>query len=274
MTSSDHRGDHTTWRDEVSDWGPNDRVEPSERWVRATLDGRVIGDSKRPILHVKYGQPIRPSSTMPELPGYFFPRADVDASVLESAEIIDGRRWWHANIDGSRTEYAAWTYVEPPGGPIDLKDHIALDWSAMDSWREEEEEVFAHARDPQHRVDSVPSSRKIEVFFEGQLLASSERPHLVFETQLPVRYYLPPEDVDFDRLAKSMLVTQCPYKGVASFWSVPNSTAGQDIAWSYPDPIEESPKLRDLIAFYNERLDISVDGEMAERPLTPWSAKD
>jgi uncharacterized protein (DUF427 family) len=142
----------------------------------------------------------------------------------------------------------------------------------MDAWYEEAEEVYEHARDPQHRVDAIASSRRVEVSFEGQLLASSARPHLLFETGLPVRYYVPSEDVNFPLLEPSDLVTRCPYKGTARFWSVLGAgKGGRNVAWSYLDPIPENPKIKDLVAFYNERVDIDVDGERLERPLTPWS---
>ena len=64
--------------------------------------------------------------------------------------------------------------------------------------------------------------------------------------------------------------TQCPYKGTASYWSFGDE---RNVAWYYPDPIPEQPRLKDLIAFFNERVDIEVDGEREERPHTQWSVK-
>ncbi len=153
-----------------------------------------------------------------------------------------------------------------------LAGHITFDWDQMDAWYEEAEEVYEHARDPQHRVDLLESTRKVEVRFDGRLLGSSDQPRLLFETALPTRYYLPPEDVNFEFLEPSDLVTRCPYKGIARFWSVADGGKdGRNVAWSYPDPIPENPRIKDLVAFYNERLDITVDGEQLERPRTPWS---
>lgn len=231
-----------------------------------------MADSKRPMLHVAYGKPIRPGSRKPELPGYFFPVGDVDMGVLEPVEVVDGRRWWRAVIDDRSFEYVAWEYVRPVGALEALSGCITFDWDRMDAWYEEAEEVYEHARDPQHRVDAISSTRRVEVRYDGQILAHSSQPHLLFETSLPVRYYLPPDDVDFGLLEPSDLVTRCPYKGTARFWSVAGGgEAGRNVAWSYPDPIPENPKIRGLVAFYNERLDIGVDGQIIERPVTPWS---
>lgn len=272
MGSGGVKGDDARWRRDVADLVPPVRVEASPRWVRTVLAGRTVADSKQPMLHVAYGRPIRPGSRKPELPSYFFPVGDVDMSVLEPAEVLDGRFWWHAKVDDRTVEYAAWTYEKPMGELADLSGHITFDWDQMDAWYEEAEEVYEHARDPQHRVDAIASTRHVEVEYRGQRLASSSRPRLLFETTLPTRYYLPPEDVDFELLEPSNLVTRCPYKGVARFWSVRGGgREGRNVAWSYPDPIAENPKIKDLVAFYNERVDITLDGELLERPTTPWS---
>lgn len=265
-------GDGAARSEDVTDFAPPIRVEPSPRWVRVVLAGRTVADSKQPMLYAAYGRPIRPGSRKPELPTYFFPLADVDMSILEAADIIDGRQWWHANLEGRSVEYAAWSHSDPSGPVAGLADHITFDWDLMDSWHEEAEEVYVHARDPQKRIDVIASTRSVEVLLNGQQLASSDSPHLLFETTLPTRYYLPAEDVNFDYLEPSTLVTRCPYKGVARFWSVKGAgREGRNVAWSYPDPIAENPKIKGLIAFYNERVDIVLDGELLPRPLTPWS---
>lgn len=266
------KGDDATWREEVADFAPPVRVEPSPRWVRVVLAGRTVANSKQPMLHVSYGRPIRPGSRKPELPTYFFKEDEVDRSILQPAEKVDGRQWWHANLDGQTVEYAAWSYAETAGPVERLAGYLTFDWDQMDAWYEEDEEVYEHARDPQHRVDVIASTRQVRVMFNGQQLASSEQPRLLFETTLPTRYYLPPEDVDFDYLESSDLVTRCPYKGIARFWSVRGAgREGRNVAWSYRHPIAENPKIKDLVAFYNERVDIILDGELLQRPLTPWS---
>jgi uncharacterized protein (DUF427 family) len=106
----------------------------------------------------------------------------------------------------------------------------------------------------------------------GEVVAESHRPRLLFETGHPVRYYLPTEDIRMDLLERSDSISTCPYKGTASYWRIKGDTSGRDIAWSYPDPIRECPSIRRLIAFYNERVDcIEVDGERVAKPQTNWS---
>jgi uncharacterized protein (DUF427 family) len=104
------------------------------------------------------------------------------------------------------------------------------------------------------------------------VLAESRRPHALFETWLPTRWYLPLEDVRQELLLPSPTVTQCPYKGTASYWSAQvGPTLHEDLAWTYPDPIIENPRIAGLVAFFNERVDLTIDGVRQERPLTPWS---
>jgi uncharacterized protein (DUF427 family) len=94
---------------------------------------------------------------------------------------------------------------------------------------------------------------------------------LLFETTLPVRYYLPPADIH-QEMVPSQTRTVCPYKGVATWWSTRiGNQLVEDIAWSYPSPIPENPRIAGLICFRNERVDLTVDGEQLERPVTPWS---
>jgi uncharacterized protein (DUF427 family) len=74
-----------------------------------------------------------------------------------------------------------------------------------------------------------------------------------------------------DLLQRSQTVTHCPYKGRADTWSVRvGETLHEDLAWSYPAPLPESQKVAGLIAFYDEKLDIEVDGVLQERPRTKF----
>jgi uncharacterized protein (DUF427 family) len=171
---------------------------------------------------------------------------------------------------GSEAIDAAWTY---PDSPIEaLRSLVRIDWNAMDSWFEEDEEVFVHPRDPHSRVDALPSSRHVRVVIDGVTMAESTHPTLLFETGLPARYYLPKTDVRMDLLTPTDNVTHCPYKGTARYWSARvGDTTVENIAWSYPTPLPESIKVAGLVAFYNEHVDIWVDGELETRPKTPFS---
>src|SRR5439155_6071822 len=126
---------------------------------------------------------------------------------------------------------------------------------------------------PYKRVDVLRSSRHVQVVLAGETVADTRRPSLLFETGLPTRYYIPRADVRMDLLEPSDTVTQCPYKGRAVHWSARvGGDLVEDIAWSYPFPIPECPKVETLVAFYNERVDeLVVDGEVQERPRTQWS---
>jgi uncharacterized protein (DUF427 family) len=142
----------------------------------------------------------------------------------------------------------------------------------MDAWFEEDDEVYVHARDPYKRVDVLHSSRHVRVVVQGELVAETRRPALLFETGLPTRYYLPKADVRMDRLVPTETATRCPYKGVASYYAVrAGSTVVPDLAWCYRHPIPECSKIENLVCFFNERVDLYVDRELQPKPRTRWS---
>ena len=125
---------------------------------------------------------------------------------------------------------------ERPGAafrPTDdgLNQYVIVDFNAFDEWFEEDERNLGHPRDPFHRIEIVHSSRSVRVERDGELLAASTRPYLLLEAPLPVRYYLPPEDVSEGILQPSSTRSLCAYKGQATYWSLENE---DDIAWSYP----------------------------------------
>jgi uncharacterized protein (DUF427 family) len=243
---------------------PPVRWEPTPRRIRVRLGGSLVADSSRAILLLEYG-PGR-------LPTYYFPRDDVrpDALVDESRG-ADGRRAWTVMAGQSRLDAAAWEHPAATGDLAALADHVTFSWQRLE-WFEEDERVVVHARDPYKRVDTLRSSRRVEVFVAGERVASTIRPLLLFETHLPTRFYLPPDDVWTELFEPSDLVTSCPYKGAARYWSVRvGETLEPDLVWSYPDPIAENPKIKDLICFFNERVDVVVDGVALDRPVTPWS---
>lgn len=251
---------------------PPTRVELTPRRVRAELAGRTLADSTRAMLHVAFGPPLLEDSRHPLLPGYFFPFDDVDREVLTSAGEADGRRWWDVAFDDVEVERAAWAYLDSPVRLAGLADHLTFRWEAMDAWYEEAEQVFVHARDPRKRVDLLASDRHVQVSLDGLVLADSDTPFLLFETDLPTRFYFAPGDVRTDVLVDSPTVTACPYKGRAQYWSLDGAgDVGRDLAWSYPNPVEQQPRLANLICFFNEKLDVAVDGEPEDRPVTPWS---
>ena len=208
------------------------------------------------------------------LPIWYFPRSDVRFDLLEATDhtthcpFKGDARYWTIRAGGKLAENKVWGYPEILPGTPDIKDRVAFYWDAVEHWYEEDEEVFVHPRDPYHRVDLVPSSRNVRISLDGVVLAESSRPLACFETNLPTRWYLPKQDlaVDYEPTKRT---TRCPYKGIASYWSVGGN---DDIAWSYEDPIAAAATLHGLVAFYDEVVDVDLDGERQERG-TPRSRR-
>jgi uncharacterized protein (DUF427 family) len=247
------------------------RYEPTEKHLRISLDGEAVADTVDGLL---VWEPRR------LVPTYAVPESDVvarlesagriddlpDASVLiptnpfavhscpgEMVDVIAG---------AARAASAAFRPNDP-----DLNGYLTFDFSAFE-WHEEDESIVAHPHDPFKRIDILASTRHVRIESDGRLLAESSRPLLLFETGLPVRFYLPRADVVVD-LEPTDTVSYCAYKGRASYLSVPGGPA--DIAWTYPQPLREAEPVRDYVAFFNERVDVIVDGQRRERPVTHWS---
>ena len=154
----------------------------------------------------------------------------------------------------------------------DVAGLVVLDFRAFDQWVAEDEVLVGHPHDPFKRIDVLASCRHIEVGLDGTVLASTDNALMLVETHLPVRYYIPREDVETALLAPSDSRSTCAYKGHASYLSTLDGRAeGRDIGWTYPQPLDDALRVRDRIAFWNERTDISVDGDQQPRPVTPWS---
>lgn len=191
----------------------------------------------------------------------------------EKADVQGEITFWNVKVGENIAEKAAWGYSDPPHEWKKIKDYIAFEWRKMDSWYEEEEEVFVHLREPYHRVDVLESSRHVKVIVDGEVIAETRNPKLLFETELPTRYYFPKDDVRMDLLVPSDLKTRCPYKGIASYWSVMvGDQLIKNIVWGYPDPVIECPRIKGLVCFYNERVEaIYVDDELMPKPVNHWS---
>lgn len=238
-------------------------VERSPRWVRAKFNGTYVVDSHRAVLAFEHGRP----------PTYYFPKSDVRLDLAKPSDKISqfphkGKtEYMNLQVGDRVAENSIWTHSELPDDRSDLTDHVALKWSAMDAWYEEDEQVYVHPRDPYTRVDAIPSSRHVRVEVDGVTVADSEQPVLLFETGLPVRYYLPPSDVKMNLLVDSDSHTRCPYKGLASYYSLAlGDGVHRDLIWVYREPINECSEIKGLLAFYNERVDTYVDGELQARP--------
>lgn len=263
------------------------RHEPTAKRIRAVLGGETVVDSTRALL-VWEPRRIVPSYAVPaeDVHGELRPAAaaapgpgtDVGVALpdVTALRVLDPRIPFAVHsADGEAADLRA-AGQERPGAAFrpadgDLAGMVVLDFGAFDAWYEEDELNVAHPRDPFHRIDVLPSSRQVQLELDGVPLADSSRPALLFETMLPTRYYLPRADVTAE-LIPSDTKTWCAYKGQASYYSV--RVGGRlvpDVAWYYPDPRHDALQVRDLIAFFDERVDVTLDGERRPRPVTPWS---
>lgn len=241
-------------------------VEASAKRVRVLFGGAWIADTTRPLLVWE----------RPYYPTYYLPLADVREDVLaDTGDTVDAPGGGDAAVHdvvagGRRAEGAARVLREPELG--DLADTVRLRWAAMDAWFEEEEQVYVHPRDPYKRIDVLAGSRHIQVAVDGVTVADTHRPLLLFETGLPTRYYMPKTAVRMELLTPTDHTTRCPYKGTAEYYTVTTGDGTHDnLAWWYRHPTRESAPIAGHVCFYNERVDITVDGVPQDRPTTPFS---
>lgn len=238
-------------------------LEPTPKRIRAQLGGETIVDSRRAmLLHESGLQPV-----------YYFPAEDVRRDLLEPSDRHThcpkkGDAAYFTLRAGDRVvENGAWYYPDPLRDAPPIKDLIAFYFDRVDRWLEEDEEVSVHPRDPYHRIDVLRSDRHVRLSLDGRVLAETRRAVALFESSLPPRWYIPREDVIAD-LDPTDTVTRCPYKGTAGYYS---AAGVEDLVWYYEDPLPEVSRIKGLLCFFNEKVDLELDGELQERPDTPWS---
>jgi uncharacterized protein (DUF427 family) len=230
------------------------RVEQGQKRVRAYLAGHLVADTTRPLLVWE----------VPYYPAYYVPATDVVAELVETGDTRHSpsrgdARLYDVYVKDAVAEKAASLYTEPQIEA--LRDVVRLDWDAIDQWFEEDEPVFVHPRNPYTRIDILNSSRHVEVQIDGETVADSHQPRVLYETGLRPRYYLPLTDVRMDLLRPSDTQTHCPYKGTANYWSVEvGDKVHNDVVWTYPTPLPESQKITGLACFYDEKVELYVDG--------------
>ncbi|MBA8794619.1 uncharacterized protein (DUF427 family) [Friedmanniella endophytica] len=249
-------------------------TEPIDKWVRGSVGDTVVVDTRTPLLFWEETFPV---------PNYAVDRADVrlDLLVPTSTPAPAGFDFFEPHgpvsevfdlvIGDRRVPRAAWRRDDPA-----LGDRIVLTWRpASIDWREEDEVVAGHPRDPHKRVEALASSRHVVVSVDGEVLAESHAPVLLLETSLPTRFYLPEADLRPGLLVASDTRSHCPYKGVADrYWSLRDRPDLSDIAWSYAEPYPAVQAIAGRIAFYNELIDITVDGVRLDRPTSPFSTRE
>jgi uncharacterized protein (DUF427 family) len=239
------------------------RSEPSRKRVRAYLGGHPVFDTVRPLLVWE----------KPYYPTYYVPVGDLLADLVDTGdtgEAPDGTAAaiHHVQIGDTAAPSAATTF--PDAHDPALLGQVRIRFDAMDAWFEEDEQVFVHPRSPYTRIDALRSSRHVTVEVEGVVVADSASPVVLYETGLIPRYYLPPTDLCRELFEPSETVTECPYKGSATYLSLRAGTLRiDDLAWSYPFPTRESVPIAGLVAFPDERVDLILDGVRQPRPDSP-----
>lgn len=244
--------------------------EPTAKRVRTLIGDVTVADSTRMMIMHEPGR----------LATYYFPIDDVrqdlfiPSSKHTSSPLKGEAQYWSIKVGDTIAEDAVWAYPTPPEGCPDISHHVAFYWNAMDSWLEEDEQVFVHARDPYHRIDVLDSARNVRVILGGETVADTTQARFLFETTLPVRYYIAKSDVRLDLLEESHTESACAYKGTTSnYWKAKtvNGTV-RDVAWCYESPNPEVARIAGRIGFFNERVDaMFVDGVEMPRPQTQWS---
>jgi uncharacterized protein (DUF427 family) len=244
--------------------------DPVPQRIRGIADGETVVDSTSAKLLHATGH----------LPVYYFPDEDVRSDLLVASETrttcpYKGEAHYHSLRVGDRViEDAVWYYPEPVESAPFLAGHMAFYWDKVDEWYAEDEQLFGHPRDPYARIDVYPTSRHVRISLDGTVIAESARAKALFESNLPTRWYLPREDVRLDLMEASEKQTRCAYKGLASYWHVRIGDAlHEDLAWTYPEPQHDAEPVRDLVAFFDERVDVEIDGSPQERPATQWSSR-
>lgn len=241
------------------------RVEPAPRRVRGFLGTELVFDTTE----ARYVWEI------PYYPAYYVPLADVRTEFLRDEDhpqqVQFGPSRLHSLVgDGQVHESAARVFDAGSDSPV--AGTVRFEWDAL-RWFEEDEPIYVHPRSPYTRVDALRSGRHVRVELDGVVLADTQSPVLLFETGLPTRYYIDPTDIAFEHLEPSSTQTVCPYKGTTSgYWSVRVGDAlHADLAWTYHYPVPAVGQIAGLVAFYNEKLDIAVDGVALPRPQTHFS---
>ena len=229
--------------------------EPVPQRIRGILAGQTVVDSNAAMRLHETGL----------LPVLYFPADDVRGDLLAASDhsshcpFKGDASYRSLRIGDREATDAVWTYEQPLDSAPPIAGYLAFYPDALDAWFEEDQEVFTHFRDPYHRVDVLDSSRHVRVSVGDQVLAETIRPRMVFETGLPPRAYVPPEDVAADLLTASDTRTGCPYKGQASYWSA--AAGGQEVvdaAWSYPQPLPDGTRLAGYLSFDDNKVNVVV----------------
>jgi uncharacterized protein (DUF427 family) len=254
------------------------RYEPVMQRIRVSLGASQVAETTNALL---VWEPRR------VVPAYAVPRDDLRAEVVEldlpadhpsaappilvpdsfGPHLAEGRVV-SLRVGDAVLDRAGFVFAD-----AELAGHVLLDWDQF-TWVEETVAMIGHPHDPFKRIKTLSSDRRVVVSLDGQVLADSRRPVLLLETQLPPRWYLPADDVRTDLLEPSNHHTTCAYTGRASYWSVAGDDRGRNLAWSYPDPLHDALPVKDLLCFWVERTELTLDGVEVPRPASVFTGDE
>lgn len=229
-------------------------AEPLRRRMKVRFADSWVADSEDVILLHEPGR----------YPVAYFPSADVQAGILVAEDRVTQHRdlgatqWFAVEVAERSAEHAAWQHTELDSHAAVLEGRVAFAWRAMDSFFEEEERNVGHAADAYHRIDIRSTARHLVVRDGDQVIADTRRPLALYESGFAPRWYVPREDIDASALKLVDTQTFCPYKGICSYYDVGGR---QRAAWSYIDAWTEVARVRNLVSFEPDKVEVHLDGK-------------
>ena len=232
-------------------------AEPLRRRMRVKLGDKWIADSQNVVLLHEPGR----------YPVAYFPADDLSPEVLDAEGVVTEHpelgpvQWFSARSVERTVKRAAWRFSSLPSYAGVLENRFAFAWRAMDAFFEEDERVVGHAADAYHRIDIRSTSRNLIVRHGDRVIAETSHPLALYESGFAVRWYVPRADVDESALKPVEGQTFCPYKGLASYYDIGDRRRA---AWSYTQAWTEVARVRNLISFEPDKVDVHLDGRQLE----------
>jgi uncharacterized protein (DUF427 family) len=228
-------------------------VEPLRRRMRVRFGAAWIAESEDVLLLFEPGR----------YPVAYFPQTDISPEVLERSDHTTRHpdlgltSWYTAKAGEQRATRAAWQHVDLPSYAGELQERIAFAWRAMDAFYEEDERILGHAADSYHRIDIRQASRNLVVRHQDRVVASTERPVVLYESGFAPRWYVPRADIDESVLTFVEHQTFCPYKGLCSYYDIGDARLA---AWSYRKVYPQVERISDLVSFEPDIVSVRLDG--------------
>jgi uncharacterized protein (DUF427 family) len=228
-------------------------AEPLRRRMRVRFADHWIAESEDVVLLHEPGR----------YPVAYFPEHDIQPNILFAEDRttqhpeLGNVAWFAVGVADRKANHAAWRYTALPSYAAVLDGRVAFAWRGMDAFYEEDERIVGHAADAYHRIDIRSTSRHLVVRDVDQVVADTRRPLVLYESGFAPRWYVPRDDVDESRLKAVDGQTFCPYKGLAGYYDIGNRKRA---AWSYINAWPEVNRVRNLVSFEPDKIDVYLDG--------------